>query len=255
MSFRTALTALVVVSYLGGCAAPAVVLPTTHSGPVTADGNATPGIATDARPRLDPDARAAARMFVQVVERVEPVAEATCREMAPRSNCDFRIVVDDRPGSPPNAFQTLDSDGNPIIAFTLALILDVRNADELAFVMAHEAAHHISGHLDRQREIATLGAAVFGQLAGAGGATPEGIRSAQEIGAVVGARTYSQDFELEADALGTRIAARAGFNPLVGAEFFFRLPDPGNRFLGTHPPNAQRVATVERVAAQLGITR
>ncbi|HAB36898.1 MAG TPA: peptidase M48, partial [Rhodobacteraceae bacterium] len=33
--------------------------------------------------------------------------------------------------------------------------------------------------------------------------------------------------------------------------FFNRIPDPGNRFLGTHPPNSQRIATVERTAAGL----
>jgi predicted Zn-dependent protease len=48
------------------------------------------------------------------------------------------------------------------------------------------------------------------------------------------------------------IAANAGYDPLVGAEFFFRIPDPGNRFLGTHPPTAERVAVVRRVAAGLG---
>jgi predicted Zn-dependent protease len=67
----------------------------------------------------------------------------------------------------------------------------------------------------------------------------------------VGARTYSKDFELEADALGTVISMRAGFDPIRGAAFFTRIPDPGNRFLGTHPPNAQRIETVRRVAAGL----
>jgi len=199
--------------------------------------------------------RSAALTFIEVVERVEPVAEAQCRDQSPTANCDFRIVVDDRPGQPPNAFQTLDREGRPIIAFTLALIADVRNADELAFVLAHEAAHHVAGHLERQRQNAVVGAAVFGQLAGAvGGASAEAIRQAQELGAVVGARSYSQDFELEADALGTIIAHRSGYDPLLGSQFFFRIPDPGNRFLGTHPPNAARVAVVNETAAALGLS-
>lgn len=200
------------------------------------------------------DNRTAARNFVAVVEAVEPVAESECRARSPQFNCDFRILVDDRPGMPPNAFQTVDDSGRPIIAFTLSLIAEVRNGDELAFIMAHEAAHHIAGHLDRQRTNATLGAAVFGQLAGTmGGGDAESIRVAQELGAAVGARSYSRDFELEADSLGTIISARAGFNPLVGAEFFFRIPDPGNRFLGTHPANAERVAVVRETAASLGL--
>ena len=197
------------------------------------------------------DGRVSARNFVQVVETVEPVAERFCRQQAPRLNCDFRIVIDDRPNMPPNAFQTVDEQGRPIIAFTLALIADAQNVDELAFVLSHEAAHHIAGHLDRQRQNATVGALVFGQLAGVTGGGEDAVRVAQELGARVGARTYSKDFELEADALGTRIAARAGYDPVRGAEFFFRIPDPGDRFLGTHPPNAERVEIVRRTVAGL----
>jgi len=204
---------------------------------------------------VDPQAiRRAARTFIEVVDNVEPIAEQECRTRAPRLDCDFLIVVDDSPGAPPNAFQTLDDTGRPIIAFTLSLIADARNADEMAFIMAHEAAHHIAGHLELQRRNAMLGAVVFGRLAGVvGGGSEQAIRTAQQIGAEVGARSYSKEFELEADALGTVIAARAGYNPVRGAEFFFRIPDPGDQFLGTHPPNAERVAIVLRTAASLGL--
>lgn len=198
-------------------------------------------------------ARSQAMAFVAVVRRVEPVAEDECRTRNPRANCDFRIVVDNRPGMPSNAFQTRAPNGQPVIAFTVALIADVRNEDELAFVMAHEAAHHALGHLDRIDAIAALGADVFGRLAASTGETsPAAIRNAQQLGAAVGAQTFSKEFELEADALGTVIAAEAGYDPLVGAEFFFRIPDPGNRFLGTHPPTAERVAVVRQVAGELG---
>jgi predicted Zn-dependent protease len=199
------------------------------------------------------EARRQAMTFVAVARRIEPVAEEQCRLRNPRANCDFRIVVDDRERMPANAFQTLAPDGQPVIIFTLGLIAAVRNEDELAFVMAHEAAHHIMGHLGRMDEIAAIGADLFGRLAEASGeATADEIRNAQQLGAAVGAQTYSKDFELEADALGTMITAEAGFDPLVGAEFFFRIPDPGNRFLGTHPPTAERVAVVRAVAADLG---
>ncbi len=195
--------------------------------------------------------RSLARTFVQVVNRLEPVAERECRISAPQLNCDFLIVVDDRPNQPPNAFQTVDEQGRPIIAFTLSLIAGAENEDEIAFVMAHEAAHHIENHLAQQQRNATLGAAVFAQLANVSGGGEEAIRTAQELGAAVGARTYSKDFELEADRLGTIIAARAGYNPVRGAEFFFRIPDPGDRFLGTHPANADRVRIVRETAAGL----
>jgi Zn-dependent protease with chaperone function len=190
--------------------------------------------------------------FIAVVEQVEPVAEQMCRARAPFGvNCDLQIVVDSRPGVPPNAFQTVDQRGRPVVGFTIALIADARNADEIAFVMGHEAAHHIAGHIPKREETAIAGALVAGVLAQASGADSEAVRAAQDLGAQVGARSYSREFELEADALGAEIAFRAGFDPVTGSGFFDRLPDPGDQFLGTHPPNAQRKQIVRDVTAQL----
>jgi len=195
------------------------------------------------------DGRTAVRNFITVIDDVEPVAEQICRRRAPQINCDFRIVVDDNPKAPPNAFQTLDDSRRPIIAFTVPLIAIARNTDELAFIMAHEAAHHILGHIQQSQRNATLGALIFGQIAGAGNVQAQ--QAAQRLGASIGSRTYSKDFELEADALGARIAQAAGYDALRGAAFFSRLPSPGNSFLGSHPANDQRIETVRRTVANL----
>lgn len=224
---------------VAGCT---VTTSTVPSGP---SGQATP----NASPRVT--SGQITRSFVQVVRTVEPVAERECRARTSRMNCDFKIVVDDRPDQPPNAFQTVDQTGRPIIAFTLQLIADARNQDELAFVLGHEASHHIAGHIDRQQQNAVAGAVIAGSLAVLLGGNSEAVQEAQQRGAQVGARTYSKEFELEADALGTIITARAGYDPVRGAQFFTRIADPGNKFLGTHPPNGQRIAIVRRVAAGL----
>ncbi len=188
------------------------------------------------------------KSFARIVRTMEPVAERECRARTKGVNCDFNIVVDDRPNQKqPNAFQTLDKQGRPILAFNLALIGSVRNADELAFVMGHEASHHIAGHLARQQQNATAGAVLLGGLAALTGASSGAVREATNIGAAVGARSYSKEFELEADALGTVITKKAGYDPLRGAQFFTQIADPGDRFLGTHPPNAKRMETVRRV--------
>ena len=197
-----------------------------------------------------PDSRTAAANFVAVVRRVEPVAEQVCREQTRGVNCDYLIVVDDRRGQPPNAFQTLHRTGRPVIGFTLALIADARNQDELAFILGHEAAHHVEGHIARGQQAAVAGAVLAGALAELSGANATAIRSAQDIGGQIGVRSFAKGFELEADELGTRIALRAGYDPVRGAEYFTRVPDPGNRFLGTHPPNADRMAVVRRVAGR-----
>ena len=204
---------------------------------------ANPDASVPPEPEVALDPRTAARNFATVVARMEPVVESECRVRL-GGNCDFQIIVDTSPGAPPNAFQTRDEAGRPIIAFTVPLIAMARNQDELAFVMGHEAAHHILDHIPRQRQTAILGAAVFGAMTAASGGDPTAIKSAQDVGAALGARTYSKDFELEADQLGTILAWNAGFDPERGAFFFERLPDPGNRFLGTHPPNAARPQVV-----------
>jgi Zn-dependent protease with chaperone function len=193
----------------------------------------------------------AAQNFVAAVDRVQPVAEGYCRARTRGVPCAFRIVIDDRPGQPPNAFQTLDRAGRPILGFTPSLIARTRNIDEIAFVVGHEAAHHILGHIPQVEASATEGALMAGVLAALGGADAAAVRTAQDIGATLGARRYSKAFELQADALGAEIALRAGFDPLRGAAFFDRLPDPGDRFLGTHPPNAERREVVRRTVAGL----
>lgn len=206
-------------------------------------------------PRLSPEQ--AVENFVTAASRMEPVAERTCRQRAPQYNCDFLIRVDPDPRAPVNAFQTQLEDGQPLIVFTLAMIAEVRNIDELAFVMGHEAAHHIEGHIPETLDEARRGAILLGTLAGLAtvGASEEvqqnAVESAARAGAMLGARRFSKVHELEADALGTRLTVEAGFDAARGALFFARIPDPGDAFLGTHPPNAQRVAVVEQTLAEL----
>lgn len=193
------------------------------------------------------------RDFGRVVQAVEPAAEQECRRRTSGVNCDYLIVIDRDPRASVNAYQSEDARGRPVIIFTLAMIDSARGADELAFIMSHEAAHHIAGHLQRQAENAAAGAAIFGRLASMNGASAAGVAEARQLGAAVGARSYSKDFELEADRLGTVIAYNAGFDPLLGAQYFTRIADPGDRFLGTHPPNSARIWTVRETARQLGL--
>ena len=112
-----------------------------------------PAVSLDGRP----SPQQAVANFLVVVRRVEPVAEQTCRAANPALNCDYQIVVDDDLRQPPNAFQTVGRLGRPIIVLTIGLIAEARNQDELAFILGHEAAHHVAGHLARQRASAARG--------------------------------------------------------------------------------------------------
>lgn len=189
--------------------------------------------------------------FAEVTARIEPVLKALCRERAAVRTCNFRMLIDTRTDQPPNAFQTVDRVGRPILGFNAPLIALARNADELAFVVGHEAAHHILGHIP-QREQAALSGALLGTILATAQGLPESeIARAGQIGAELGARRFSKAFELEADALGTEIALRAGFDAVRGSAFFDRLPDPGNQFLGSHPANAERKALVRAAQSRL----
>lgn len=192
--------------------------------------------------------------FAAVVARMKPASEQICRERTPQLDCNFIVVIDDRPGQPANAFHTLDAQGRPLIGFTTAMIRTA-NDEELALIFGHEAAHYLAGHQVRMRETATTGALVGGLLASLSGADQMTAQRLANIGATVGARSYSKEFELEADRLGTVIAWRAGYDPLIGAQFFRRSPDPGNQFLGTHPPNPERLRMIENTVAALNAGR
>ncbi|MBV1869138.1 MAG: M48 family metallopeptidase [Marinosulfonomonas sp.] len=197
------------------------------------------------------DSAVSSKAFSSVVARMMPVAKTMCRNSAPSANCNFQIVVDTRKSQPPNAYQTVDKFDRPVIGFTAALIAGAKNQDELAFILGHEAAHHISGHLAKTQKTAVTGALLGTVLATLAGGDAATVERAQNIGATAGARRFSKDFELQADAMGTRISFQAGYDPILGAQYFNRIPDPGDKFLGTHPPNAQRIKVVQATMARL----
>lgn len=236
-SMKAPFVAIAAALALSACVDPVI---TTTGGPAEPRSNGDAGSLSGST---------SVRTFAAVVDRVEPVAERLCRAETRGVNCDFNIVVDTNPRLPPNAFQTLDERGRPVIGFTASLIREMRNADEIAFALSHEAAHHIEGHIPQTQSSAVTGALIGTVLGSLAGLDAQGVEAAQRIGGTVGARRFSKDFELEADVLGARIARQAGFDPVRGVQYFARAPDPGDQFLGTHPPNRDRIDAVRRVAA------
>ncbi len=184
--------------------------------------------------------------FRSVQRRVEPVAERACRARTNGVNCDFNIIIDTRSELGANAYQTYDRNGRPILGITPALIRQMRNRDEIAFVIGHEAAHHIEGHIVQTQTSAQTGAILGAVLGNVVGLDSSGIEATTNIGGTIGARRFSKGFELEADSLGAQITKQAGYNAVRGVLYFMDAADPGDRFLGTHPPNADRIRVVQR---------
>lgn len=199
--------------------------------------------------------------FERVAKRVEPHAEAMCRQETPERDCDLIIRVDLDPTKPANAHQTVNSDG-PLIIVTSPLLQGTKNDDEVAFVMGHEAGHHIAKHLDKQVQQQLAGALIFGvaaAYAGSGSYNPyqqQNVENAMNAGAAIGSVAYSQTYELEADMLGAYIAEAAGYDAEKGSLLFARR-EGGNvagengamSLWSTHPRSPQRIATVRYAVA------
>lgn len=200
--------------------------------------------------------------FRRVAARIEPVAENFCRqELASRSNadCDVRLSIDYEMAQR-NAYFTYLGAGNtePTIFFTLPLLQDTRNDDEVAFVMGHEYGHRIARHIEKGQQQAATGAILLGTIAAMGNAAaaangqyydPNAVENSVALGYALGGRAFSQTYELESDTIGTYIALEAGYDPAVGAKFFARDEDARSgdgklSFWGTHPPDQRRVAVV-----------
>lgn len=241
VKYRYASLAALMLGVLSACA-PVPPPPAGQNRPETGAPLPLPQVAPTQR-----SPNVAARQFVTVINRMEPAIERECLQRRSRQiSCDFQFIVDTNLRSEPNAFQTVDRSGRPVIGFTASLIAATLNQDEIAFVVGHEASHHILNHLDQKSGAATAGAILLGIGAAAMGGGSDTIQTAQQIGASVGANVYSKEWELQADYLGAIVTLGAGYDPTLGSKFFERLPDPGNRILGSHPARAARIAQVRR---------
>ncbi|MBP7240492.1 M48 family metallopeptidase [Amaricoccus sp.] len=158
--------------------------------------------------------------------------------------CDFTFVLVEAPTAPPNAFQTRSSDGKPVITVNSSLLAQLRDDDELATVLSHEAAHHVAGHIDRMNDRTSPDAFLPGD---AGGYT------AQSDG-----RARGRALELEADWIGAFIAERSGYDPAHGANIFERAATKqGAKTSRTssHPDPSQRLEVVAAAVAEIGRQR
>jgi predicted Zn-dependent protease len=127
---------------------------------------------------------------------------------------------------------------------------------QLAGVLAHEIAHIAERHAADQITKQLVANGFLGLLGAVLGNDPGAARTAQ-AGARLLAGSYmlkfSRDDEREADAIGSLIMQRAGWDPHGMAEFMETLRreqgrDPGSVeiFLSSHPAPAERAAALRR---------
>jgi beta-barrel assembly-enhancing protease len=165
----------------------------------------------------------------------------------------FFVVEDDQL----NAFAV---PGGSIYFFS-GLLERAQSTSEIAGVLGHEIIHIKGRHMARSSgpdatSVLSLLAMVLLARNGAGaqaaGAVGQAISATRQI-------AYSRQLELEADTLGARYMAAAGFDP-NGALAFLKTLDEDRAlnpinipaYLMTHPVTQERVANMQQVIRSLG---
>jgi len=124
------------------------------------------------------------------------------------------------------------------------------DADEVAFILAHEMSHVIKGHAI-ERIVTNSAVSMASRAAPVRGVLGPWL---QRVGVRFLETAYSRDQELEADRLGTRLVAAAGYNPQASVSLLRRLaelktgPDPLNlgEYFSTHPTFDLRIRSIRQ---------
>jgi beta-barrel assembly-enhancing protease len=170
---------------------------------------------------------------------------------------DYRFfVVED---SQLNAFAV---PGGSIYMYT-GLIEKAKSTDEIAGVLGHEITHIKGHHMARSSgpdAISVLSLLSMVLLARSG----SGAQAAGAVGQAVSATrqiAYGRQLEMEADTLGVRYMAAAGYNPKGSLAFLKTLdqeralnPVDIPPYLMSHPMSQERVANMEQILRSLGKT-
>ena len=153
------------------------------------------------------------------------------------------------------------------------LLLRMRNEAQLAGVIAHESGHFLRRHMirswrdqRRKTDIFSVGAMLAG-IGGAGAGVYLGdyVQLAQ-LGTILSLFKYSREMEAEADAMGAKLIAQAGYAPMEMSTIWQQLigeEQASARYRGkhrergslfdTHPSDDARMADLKVDAAELTI--
>jgi predicted Zn-dependent protease len=116
--------------------------------------------------------------------------------------------------------------------------------DELAFILGHEMAHIVQGHVMDRLLANSMMRATLGRLTPVGGILGQPIIG---LAANLLNQAYSQDDELEADRVALQLAGIAGFDATAAARLFTRLGSLGRDrsplggYFSAHPPLEVRI--------------
>jgi predicted Zn-dependent protease len=154
------------------------------------------------------------------------------------------------------------------------LLLRMRNEAQLAGVIAHECGHFLRRHeirswrdQRRKTDLFSIGSMLAG-IGGAGAGVYLGdyVQLAQ-LGAILSLFKYSREMEAEADAMGAKLIAAAGYDPMEMSTIWLQLigeeqasaayrgkhREKGSMF-DTHPSDDARMADLKADALELKVS-
>lgn len=132
-------------------------------------------------------------------------------------------------------------------------LMDFAESDrELQFVIAHELAHNIEGHIDKKKNNSLLG----GLLGSAvdvliTAKTGVGTSAFGRTGRNIGVLAHSKAFEREADYLGMYLLANAGISIQGVADFWRKMSTLGAGYSRTHPSTAERFVNLMAIEQEI----
>ena len=156
------------------------------------------------------------------------------------------------------------------VIFT-GLLLRMRNEAQLAGVIAHESGHFLRRHMIRswrdqrkKTDLFAIGAMAAGVGGAAGGVYLGDYVQLAQLGTILSLFSYSRAMEAEADAMGVRLIAEAGYPPiemanvwdqLIGEEeasaAYRRKRRRRGSLFDTHPSPSSRMADLKLSAAEV----
>ncbi len=196
---------------------------------------------------------------VEINEMVQRVGQRIAKVAnKPEYQWEFAVIADDKTV---NAFAL---PGGKVAIFT-GILKHTKNEAGLATVMGHEIAHALQRHgvermsrsiIDQIVQLGALGAAASGQ-AGSGAGAIAGILGAYGVNVSL---PFNRKQESEADYIGLRLMAEAGYDPREAVLFWermsgcprqmigkvcFRSQHAIPEFLSTHPSDVTRINQIE----------
>ena len=158
------------------------------------------------------------------------------------------------------------------VVFT-GLLLRMRNEAQLAGVIAHESGHFLRRHMirswrdqKRKSDLFAIGAMAAGMGGAAGGVYLGDYVQLAQLGTILSLFAYSRAMEAEADAMGARLIAEAGYRPAEMANVWEQLigeEDASARYrrkqrrrgslFDTHPSPTSRMADLRLSAAEVTV--